>query len=184
MRIGRSKNPVFMPPSVYRSQSGTDEEAGPRERRRRGHVGTVVRCGGLKPWSGGGSAVEGGFPAARQVSDEGRSGCGRKEARRLPAHGGAAGRRRAQSRNPFRRPLFGSVACPFRSERRAPARERRPRAASADQPHLESPQLRQVMQPSIMTAALVLHRAQSTESGGNSPSSHPSSRRISSMWRC
>lgn len=43
------------------------------------------------------------LPARRASrSDDGR----RKMARRRPAHGGVAGRRRAESRNPFRRPSF------------------------------------------------------------------------------
>ena len=155
-----------------------------------GTTSGVFVAGGLA--AGAGGASSGGVsvagtdgPAVGGVSDSDPSGGGRKGARRLPVQRGVAGRQRAQSRSPFRRPLFDVAARRSgRSGRRALAGGVRPCAAFRDQPHLESPQLRQVMHPSTIITALVWHRAQSTASGGNSPSLHPSLWRISSMWRC
>ncbi len=57
--------------------------------------------------------------------------------------------------------------------------------ASTRHPHLESPQLRQVMQPSSWMTAFVLHFAHSVEDAGNSESSaaETTALRVSSSLR-
>src|SRR4030067_570072 len=50
-------------------------------------------------------------------------------------------------------------------------RTARTACARSSHPHFESPQLRQVMQPSILIAAFMEHFAQSCASAGNAPAS-------------